>query len=382
MRIMRWKIPILMFLMAGLVAMAVLVGGGWYVADILKNEGLLPDHEEPKLDMVVASIGEGQVTLNVTSDTSTDGPWMRRGIWGLKSADGYDQVGAILEISDQHVVREYLPLKGILSTGESVHVEGTAFPGDPREAFGFTFENVTFSSRLGDFDAWFVDGSSNTWVIFVHGRGSKRNEALRILPTIVESGLPFLIITYRNDEGAPADPDGYYRYGQTEWEDLEGAVAYSVAQGAEDLILVGYSMGGSIVTNFLYQSPLAKRVRGLILDAPMINFNATVELGANERSLPGPFVDLAKFIAKVRFGIDWGDLDYLARATELGPPILLFHGDIDDLVPIETSDALAKARPDIVEYVRVPGAPHVGSWNIDHVRYETAVSDFLRDITR
>ena len=382
MRIMRWKILILMFLVAGLVSMAVLVGGGWYVADILRNDGLLPDHEQPKLDMVVAGIGEGEVILNVTSDTSTDGPWMRRGIWGLKSADGYDQVGAILEISDQHVVREYLPLKGILRTGESVHVEGTAFPGDPQVAFGFTFENVTFSSPLGDFDAWFIDGSSNTWVIFVHGRGAKRNEALRILPTIVESGLPSLIITYRNDEGAPADPDGYYRYGQTEWEDLEGAVVYSIAHGAEDLILVGYSMGGSIVTNFLYQSSLAKRVRGLILDAPMINFNATVDLGANERSLPGPFVDLAKFIAKVRFGVDWGELDYLARATELDPPILLFHGDEDDLVPIETSDALAKARPDIVEYVRVPGARHVGSWNVDPAKYEDAVSNFLRDLTR
>ena len=261
-----------------------------------------------------------------------------------------------------------------------VRVEGGAFTGDPSVAFGLHFEDVSFSSPLGEFDAWFVDGPSSTWVIFVHGKGSGRREALRILPTVVEAGLPFLIITYRNDEGAPVDSDGYYRYGQTEWEDLEGAASYAIEHGAEDLILVGYSMGGAIVANFLFQSPLSQRVRAAILDAPMINFNASVDLGASERSLPGPFVAVAKFIAKLRFGVDWGKLDYLDRANELSVPILLFHGDEDDVVPIETSDKLAKSRPDIVKYVRVALAPHVGAWNLDHASYESAVSDFLRGL--
>ena len=382
MRLVRWKIAILAFLAAVLTVIAILVVGGWVVADILKNDGLLPDHEEPQLDMVVAAIGDGQVTLRVTPDTSEDGPWIRGGIWGLKSAAGYGQVGAILGISDQHVVREHFPLTGNLRDGEMVRVESAAFPRDPREAFGLPFEDVSFSSPLGDFDAWFVDGSSTTWAILVHGKGSKRTEALRILPTVVDSGHPSFIITYRNDEGAPADPDGYYQYGQTEWEDLEGAATYAIDHGADQLILVGYSMGGAIVANFLYQSPLSKRVRGVILDAPMTDFNATVDLGASERSLPGPFVALAKSIASLRFGIDWGSLNYLGRADELDVPVLLFHGDEDDVVPIETSNALAKARPDLVEYVRVAGAPHVGAWNVDRDRYEAAVSDFLRGLTR
>ena len=342
MRFARSKIAIF-GLLAALLVVIVLVGGGWYVADILENDGLLLDHEDPELDMVVADIGEGRVTLRVTSDTSEDGPWIRPGIWGLEGAEGYDQVGAILEISDQHVVREYRPVGGNLRSGERVRVDGDTFPGDPWAAFGLPFENVSFSSPLGEFNAWFVDGSSRTWVIFVHGKGAKRTEALRILPTVVEAEHPFLIITYRNDEGEPVDPEGYHRYGQTEWEDLEGATSYAIEHGAEDLILVGYSMGGAIVTNFLYRSPLSQRVRGVILDAPMIDFNATVDIGASQRSLPGPFVALAKFIAGLRFGVDWGKLDYLDRADELSAPILLFHGDEDDIVPIETSDELAKS---------------------------------------
>ena len=72
----------------------------------------------------------------------------------------------------------------------------------------------------------------------------------------------------------PPSPDGFHWYGLTEWEDLEGAARFSFEHGAEDLILVGYSMRGAIVTNFLYQSSVAKNVRGVILDAPMLDLNA------------------------------------------------------------------------------------------------------------
>ncbi|MCK4828870.1 alpha/beta hydrolase, partial [bacterium] len=66
--------------------------------------------------------------------------------------------------------------------------------------------------------------------------------------------------------------------GLTEWKDLEGAAKYAAERGAEKLILVGYSMGGAIVTNFLYRSPLAGKVLGAILDAPMLDLNATIDL--------------------------------------------------------------------------------------------------------
>lgn len=370
------------FLVVLLVIIGALALGGWRVAEILKNDGLLPDYEGPELDILVADFGEGQITLRATSNSSEDGPWRRPGIWGLESAEGYNQVGTILEMSNHQVVREYLPIIGNLRSGEMVRVEGNAYPGDPQVAFGMPFEDVSFSSALGEFDAWFVDGSSETWVIFVHGRNASPHEGLRILPTFVELGMPSLLITYRNDEGAPADPDGFHRYGQTEWKDLEGAASYAIERGAEDLILVGYSMGGAIVANFLYESSLSPRVRGIILDAPMLNFNATIDLGASERSLPGPYVALAKFIARLRFGIDWGKLDYLDRADELSAPILLFHGDEDDIVPIETSDELARIRPDIVEYVRGAGVTHAASWNHDPAIYEAAVRDFILALSK
>ena len=78
-----------------------------------------------------------------------------------------------------------------------------------------------------------------------------------------------------------------------------------------------------------------------------------------------------------RFDIEFDDMGYLEDVDRLSTPILLFHGDSDDRIPVETSDELADARPDLVMYERVPGAEHVHAWNIDPERYESAVESFL-----
>ena len=361
------------------VGAAALLGGGWYFAGEIENGALVVDWSEPEFDMEVAAIGAGQVTLRVTPETDEDGDWQSRGIWGLERDNGYDQVGAILQLTDKQVVREYIPLSGGLRIGDMVRLDGAAFPGDPLEAHGLPFEEVSYTSPLGEFRAWLVKGDSTIWAIFVHGRGGRRGsrgEALRMLPTVAELGLTSLTINYRNDEGLPGNPDGYHRFGQTEWADLEGAARYALDHGAEGLILVGYSMGGGIIASFLYQSPLADKVRGVILDAPMLDFDATINAGADRRSipviglpLPGVLTAVAKAIAGSRFGIDWKALDYLSRTDRLSAPILLFHGDADKTVPVTTSDALAKARPDIVKYIRNANVGHVRAWNAHRAEY-------------
>ena len=375
------KLGLALVVALALVVIVALAGGGWYVSGILKTDGFLVNRSDPEPDLVVAAIGDDQVTLEITPQTDEDGDWRRDGIWGLVPDVGYSQVGAVLEITDQHVVREFFPLSGDLEVGDMVRLEHYAFPDDPLTAFGLAYEEVRYSSPLGDFPAWFLDASGDIWAIFVHGKGGTRREALRMLPGAVELGFPSLVITYRNDEEAPKSASGLYGYGQTEWQDLEGAASYAADHGASGFVLVGYSMGGAIVLNFLYRSPLAERVRGAILDAPMVDFNATVDLGGRERGLPRPFVVASKAIAQLRFGVDWGKLDYLKRADELSAPILLLHGDADKKVPVRTSDALAKARPDIVQYVRFDDTGHVLGWNTNRAAYEAAVTGFLQGLS-
>ena len=114
----------------------------------------------------------------------------------------------------------------------------------------------------------------------------------------------------------------------------------------------------------------------------MLDFGAAVDQGARRRNAPALLRATGRRLAGYRFDIDWGELNYLSRADKLRVPILLFHGDDDDRVPVETSDALAEARPDIVNYVRTSGAGHVRSWNMDPDAYTAAVREFLVSLQR
>ena len=354
---------------------------GWSLSDELRKRALSPDGTPGRPDLEVVDIQEGQVTLRSAPWAERNGFLARVGVWGMEWNGGYAQVGEIFEVGNQRVVREFRPLIERPSIGDLVRLDGNAYPDDPQKAFGLPFEEISFSSPLGDFAAWFVDGASETWVIVVHGRNSSRREGLRVLPTLAELGLPSLVITYRNDPGMPASPDGFHRHGQTEWQDLEGAAVYAIEHGAKNLILVGNSMGGAIVVSFLYQSELADKVTGTILECPMLDLNATVGLAARNQWHVRLLLPIIKFLGGLRFGINWKELNYLPRAHQLTTPILLFHGDQDDTVPVESSDRLARNRPDIVEYRRIAGGTHADSWNKQPSAYEAAMRGFLQKLT-
>ena len=214
------------------------------------------------------------------------------------------------------VLREYRPLRGTLQAGLQVSVDRWAYPGDPETAFGMPFADVDVPSALGDFPAWYVGGSRDTWVIFVHGMNATRREALRMLPGVVDLDFPSLVITYRNDPGAPASPDGMLHLGKTEWQDVESAAMYALDHGAEHLVMVGFSMGGSIVAQFLQRSPSARRVEGAILDAPALDWGSTVTLVGEGRALSAILTSTAKAIFSIRFEEDWRNRARPARRAD------------------------------------------------------------------
>ena len=379
----RWKVAVPVIVLALAAVFVLITGGiGWYFAGILRDDALAPDHDPDALHLEVVALMADRITLRAAGAGSHD-DWTRDGRYGLEWEGGYAFVGAIVERRDGEVVRTFASIAGAApQPGERVRLDGFAFPGDPLEAHVLPFEDIAIDGELGPLPAWLVPGARTTWAVFVHGKGADRREGLRILPALAAVGLPVLLISYRNDEGAPASDDGYYRYGLEEWRDLEAAVQFAIDRGAEEVVLIGYSMGGAIAIAFIERSPLAARVGGLILDAPVLSFEATVDFGAKDRGVPGFVIWAGKQFASRRFDVDWGAADYRATARALEVPVLLFHGSADEKTPVAKSDALAAARPDIVAYIRVEDAHHARAWNVDPNAYEAAVGDYLRELLR
>ena len=346
----------------------------WWFGESLEDGVLVPDHSPDDFDLRVVAVDADTITLQGSPDGDD---WITVGIWGLEAETGYGRLGPIVSRDGETVVREFELLTGSVDTGDAGRVDSFAFPPDPTGATGRAYSVVTIDGSAGPLPTWFVPGSGDTWIIFVHGKDSERTEGLRLTSSIADLDVPMLFITYRGDPESEVGGAHRYSYGRDEWPDLGAAASHALDSGAREVIIVGYSMGGAITTRFLLEADLATCVAGLILDAPLLDLGETVSFAAGERGIPGFLTTIVKWTASWRFGVDWTDADYRRRADELVTPMLVIHGDADKRVPVATSRALAEARPDLVTLVEVPDADHVRSWNVDREAYGMAVRRFL-----
>ena len=368
--------------LALLVIMAI-AGGGWYFSGVLEADGLRIDNEPHEANLTVVAIGDGTITLRLLDDFDEDKNLPISAKWGVTNGEEYGQLGDLISDINGLVIREFVPLVGVFSPGQPVYLDRTAYPHDPGAAHGLDYREVVIPGPVGDLGAWYVPPESvgsSVWAVLVHGRTSDRDSSIKLLDDLYELGVHSLTIDYRNDEGAPPSESGYYDFGVTEWEDVEAAVRFALESGADKIVLIGYSMGGGIIVSYQIKSELADRTVGMILDAPMLNFGRTVDKGAAERSVPPPITAVAKLFATLRFGVDWGAMDFLSRADELSVPILLFHGETDNVVPIETSLEFAETLPELVELHKFAETRHVAGWNRYTDVYEGLVKDFIERI--
>lgn len=361
-----------------------LSGAGWYYADEILRP---PVAGEPVLDVTVEAVGDGTVTLERMADSAVPG------VWGLQWAGGYARIGEILDEAGDSVTRRLVPVTGSLEAGEQVAVDAYAYPDDPAQAFFFPTESIMLDGPDGalpadlvkpevvapddERTAWRTGGPRDTWAVLVHGRGAARSEMFRVVPTLRELGVPALVVGYRNDPDAPASPDGHSGLGWTEWRDVEVATDYAFANGASEVVLFGHSMGGAIVSTYLHEAADADRVVGAVLDSPVLDWDVVLRAAADDRGVPRWLTPVAQGVITLRTGLRWSDLDQVARAGDWTTPVLLYHGTADATVPVESSDAFAAARPDLVEYVRVTGVGHVRSWNADPDAYAAHLRAFL-----
>jgi pimeloyl-ACP methyl ester carboxylesterase len=227
--------------------------------------------------------------------------------------------------------------------------------------------------------AWLIPAPGRTWAIVVHGINDDREVGLRIAPALHRAGLPQLLISYRDDLGAPSSPDGNHHQGETEWHDVAAAIGYALAHGAQHVVLVGYSMGGAIVTQLMENSRLSKRVAALVLDAPALNWKAILGFNAERMNLPGFFALPVEWAIDARTNPDWNNLNALAHPEDFHLPILLFHGTEDKVVPLKTSEEFAAELPHWVTFYAVPKAGHTQSWNVAPQIYEHRLDHFLKE---
>lgn len=310
------------------------------------------------------------------------GKWLRRGLVALVAVAVLYLIGG--GVGTALLVNHLLTPGSVDWSGQGdAHPPTDPFElgyrGDPKAAFGYDFETVTYATNLGPAEAWLVPGDrpEGPWAVYVHGIGGIRENGYRQLSILHEAGIPTLMITYRNDRGAP-EGDPVYSFGMKEWRDLDAAVAWLLEHGASSVIIAAESMGGGIAGQFLMHSQQVDRVAALALDAPALDFPAVVADKLGARHLP--FAHSLGAVALGMFdfyrGVDLAGAVSLDAVAKFPRPLFLAHGSADSLVPITIADRLVEQRTAATVYLRT-GADHLRSFKEDPDRYRAEMLGWL-----
>ncbi|MCA1961361.1 MAG: alpha/beta hydrolase [Desulfomonile sp.] len=227
--------------------------------------------------------------------------------------------------------------------------------------FGLEFEDVWLETtdRVRLHGWHFPAGKTRPLLLFCHGNAGNISHRLDNIQRLLEKGIGVFIFDYRGygrSEGRITER-GFYL-------DADAAYEYARARASADrikLVIFGRSLGG-IAAVYLASKGTCD---GVILESTFTNVKAM----AREHFLfPVPGIGLEK------------RLDALGRIRKVKAPILFFHGDRDDIVPIRIGRELFDAAPPAKEFVTLVGAGHNDTYLLGGEAYFDRFARFIEEL--
>jgi pimeloyl-ACP methyl ester carboxylesterase len=327
---------------------------------------------------------ESTVTLQADRQT------LHRGLFGLWFGEGgHAVVGHIRsrDLEARTVTREVLRVTGDLGAARTASWTGHAHPGP--ETLGRRYRDVAVPVSGGVAPAWMVEPARparrRAWAVHIHSGRGVRASALRSLAATDALGMTSLVVSYRGDGEAPSPPGGVSALGSEEWQDVDAAVGFALQNGADRVVLIGWSLGAAIALQLTERSEHSLFIERLVLIAPVTDGRAVIRAGVAERGLPGWVATRAIRLlsdprrcarAGLTAPIDFARLDW-TRPERLTVPALVLHSAGDRDVPLTSSVLFALANPRLVRLVELPRAQHGWEFNVDPAAFNRAMIEFL-----
>ncbi len=238
--------------------------------------------------------------------------------------------------------------------------------GTPAEA-GLRYEDVYLTSEDGlTLHGWFLPGPSGlagpntqTWLWF-HGNGGNLGTRVGQLERAHHLlGVHQFIFDYRgygNSEGRPTERGTYL--------DARAALAYVKSRpeiDPERIVYFGHSLGAAIAIELAAEHPPA----GMALISPFSSIR-----------------DMAKLVLPLPL-VGWlvrGHYNSLNRIGRVHTPLLILHGELDEIVPHSQGLKLYLAANRPKRFVTLHGASHNNGQHVAGIAIAEALVQFLNGV--
>ncbi|HEV8472174.1 MAG TPA: alpha/beta hydrolase [Methylomirabilota bacterium] len=219
--------------------------------------------------------------------------------------------------------------------GRFIYYPSRTLDADPASV-GLAFRDVAFTAADGvRLHGWLIPGRAPTTLLYSHGNGGNIAGRVSIARLLADQlGVGVFMYDYRGygrSEGTPSEVGLV--------SDALGARAALLREGVapEHLVYFGRSLGAAVTLDLA----LAHPPRAVVLESPF----ASVRAMANT-VLPG-----VGYVFRTR----WDSLGKIAR---LRAPLLVLHGDADEVIPYAQGKALFDAAPSPKTFFTIRGGRH------------------------
>ena len=229
---------------------------------------------------------------------------------------------------------------------------------DPSQ-IGLAFEDVFFTTRDGlQLHGWFIPHQeARATLVWFHGNAGNISDRLLNIKLLHDNiNADIFIFDYRGygrSEGSTSEEGTYL--------DGEAAIQYLLGRpnaGARRLVLFGRSLGAAVAAEMAIRFDSS----GLILESPFVSIQEMA--GAIFPALP------IGSLLRTRY-------DTIEKVRNLKTPLLVLHGDRDEVVPFSQGKKVYDVAPGPKTFYRIVGASHNDTFIVGGEKYFRALREFI-----
>jgi pimeloyl-ACP methyl ester carboxylesterase len=199
-------------------------------------------------------------------------------------------------------------------------------------------------------------------VVVTHGWGDSRVTMLGRAEVLAKFASRVVLWDLPGHGDAP----GRCTLGAKEPEDLRALLATLQGEGPVDvpLVLYGFSLGAG-VSIVAAGGPEGLSVAGVIAEAPYRVPATPARAVLRQAGMPYRWnLPLALWWVWLRLagGLRDGTFDRTFHAVRVATPLLVLHGESDEICPVQDGESIAAAAPK-GRAVRIAGGDHLGLWS-------------------
>ena len=181
---------------------------------------------------------------------------------------------------------------------------------------------------------WIMSPQASLVTLYLHGNAGNVTHRFLQIREIIAAGSSVLMLDYRGYGKSGGSPSEHGLYA-----DADAAYLYLLDHGysAQHIVLQGESLGTAVAVDLASR----KECAGVVLEAAFTSGH-----------------DVANTVLPIVGALVFRGFDTKSKIANIRAPLLFFHGDRDEIIPLRLGRSLFEAAPGPKYFIEIPGAGH------------------------